>query len=347
MTGIFTAEAGHRVGAVVIGRNEGERLKTSLRSLHGVDAIVYVDSGSIDGSQAFARSIGVQVVDLAVPPNFTAARARNAGVAALVAACPNLAFVQFVDGDCEVKPGWIAAGLTALESEEQLAAVFGRLRERDTARSIYNALCDHEWNVPVGEVSQCGGNVMMRLSAFAAAGGFEESMIAGEEPDLSARLRKQGWRLRRIEADMALHDAAITRFSQWWKRTRRSGHAYAELAHRHPANNRPEWRRSCRRILLWGGILPATLIASLLAGLFVNPAWLLASAAVLALTIVNILRLRGQERRRGLPPRLATISGALLVIGKVPQFLGLIAFHRNRLSGRRSQLIEYKGTAAA
>jgi GT2 family glycosyltransferase len=246
-----------------------------------------------------------------------------------------------------VKPGWIAAGAAALESEEQLAAVFGRLRERDTARSIYNALCDHEWNVPVGEVSQCGGNVMRRLSAFAAADGFEESMIAGEEPDLSARLRKQGWRLRRIEADMALHDAAITRFGQWWRRTRRSGHAYAELAYRHPANNRPEWRRSCRRILLWGGILPATLIASLLAGLFVNPAWLLASAAVLALTIVNILRLRGQERRRGLPPRLATISGALLVIGKVPQFLGLIAFHRNRLSGRRSQLIEYKGTAAA
>lgn len=347
MTGIFTAQAGHRVGAVVIGRNEGERLKTSLRSLHGIDGIVYVDSGSTDGSQAFARSIGVQVVDLAVPPNFTAARARNAGVAALVAASPDLAFVQFVDGDCEVKPGWITAGVAALESEEQLAAVFGRLRERDTARSIYNALCDHEWNVPVGEVPQCGGNVMMRLSAFTAAGGFEESMIAGEEPDLSARLRKQGWRLRRIEADMALHDAAITRFGQWWRRTRRSGHAYAELAHRHSANPVLDWRNACRRILLWGGILPAIFLAGLLLGLFASPVWLLASAAVLGLAVFNMIRLRHRERRKGLPPRLATISGALLVIGKVPQFLGMIAFHRNRLSGRRSQLIEYKGPAAA
>ena len=347
MTGIFTVQAGHRVGAVVIGRNEGERLKASLRSLQGIGPIVYVDSGSTDGSQAFARSIGVQVVDLAVPPNFTAARARNAGVAALVSGAPDLALVQFVDGDCEVKRGWIAAGAAALENEEELAAVFGRLRERDTARSIYNALCDHEWNVPVGEVSQCGGNVMMRLSAFAEAGGFEESMIAGEEPDLSARLRKRGWRLRRIDADMALHDAAITHFGQWWKRTRRSGHAYAELAHRHPASRKPDWRRTCRRILLWGGILPAVLLASLLLSLFLNPTWLAVSAATLGLAIVNMVRLRQQERRRGLPPRLAFIAGALLVIGKAPQFLGLVAFHWNRLSGRRSRLIEYKGPAAA
>lgn len=46
------------LGVVVIGRNEGERLKRCLASLLGnVDQIVYVDSGSTDGSVQLAQGL--------------------------------------------------------------------------------------------------------------------------------------------------------------------------------------------------------------------------------------------------------------------------------------------------
>ncbi len=99
------------VDAVVIGRNEGARLVACLASLRGqVRRVVYVDSGSTDGSVAAAEAAGAEVVGLDMGRPFTAARARNAGLARLEGA----GFVQLVDGDCEVRQGWVAAALAAL-----------------------------------------------------------------------------------------------------------------------------------------------------------------------------------------------------------------------------------------
>src|SRR6187551_3731615 len=128
MTESAGASAEDRIGVAVIGRNEGERLKACLRSLPAGSDVVYVDSGSSDGSVAFARSLGFRVVELSTERGFTAARARNAGLAAL--ADPPPAYIQMVDGDCEVDSGWIAKARAALAAEPDLAVVFGRRRER-------------------------------------------------------------------------------------------------------------------------------------------------------------------------------------------------------------------------
>ena len=119
------------VGVVVIGRNEGERLARCFDSLEvAAGAIVYVDSGSTDGSVEMARTRAVQVValDLSVP--FTAARARNAGVQRLLQLVPEVDRVQFVDGDCEMIDGWFDAANRCLDENAQIACVCGRLRER-------------------------------------------------------------------------------------------------------------------------------------------------------------------------------------------------------------------------
>ena len=74
-----------RVGAVAIGRNEGERLRRCLTSLlQQIARVVYVDSGSRDDSVAVAQSLGVKVVVLDTSAPFSAARARNAGFDALL-----------------------------------------------------------------------------------------------------------------------------------------------------------------------------------------------------------------------------------------------------------------------
>jgi glycosyltransferase involved in cell wall biosynthesis len=330
------------IGIVAIGRNEGERLKNCLRSVIAAGPVVYVDSGSSDGSQDFARSLGVEVVTLAVPPNFTAARARNAGALALFAEAPEVELIQFVDGDCEVQPGWLAAGTEALAADPGLAVVFGRRRERFPERSVYNAIADDEWNVPVGEVGACGGDILIRRTAYEASGGYPDEMIAGEEPDMSMRLRAQGWRLARIDAEMTLHDAAMLRFGQWWTRTRRAGHAFAELAHRHPEQRWPDWSAICRRILLWGGFVPGLALLAVMLGLLVSPRWFALSLLIVAGWSLNVMRLYRRRLRDGLPSRIAQASALLLMVGKLPEILGLIGFHLTRLRGRRANLIEYK-----
>jgi glycosyltransferase involved in cell wall biosynthesis len=117
-----------------------------------------------------------------------------------------------------------------------VAAVCGIIREREPERSIYNWLCHQEWNGPLGEIAACAGNVMHRSAALAAAGGYREDVIAAEEDELCFRLRAASWRLWRLDREMAVHDAAMTRFSQWWRRSMRAGYAFASLGLFHAAD---------------------------------------------------------------------------------------------------------------
>jgi GT2 family glycosyltransferase len=335
------------LAVVVIGRNEGARLARCFASLRHVSKRVYVDSGSTDGSVELAKAAGIEVIELAIPPPFTAARARNAGIARLLASHPELEFAQMVDGDCEMQPGWVESGLSVLRSDPGLAAVFGRLRERHPERSIYNALCDDEWNVPVGEAAVLGGPAMFRVSALREVDFYNPAMIAGEDTELAMRLRKRGWRLRRIDAEMGLHDAAITRFAQWWSRTRRSGHGYAEMALLHPDARNPNWPRTVRGIVIWGGAFPVLLLVATACALALSArAWIVVAALILAWTL-NVARLTRRRRREGLNPKLARASGFLLMLGKLPQFQGLIGLYRDRILGRASHLIEHKGPRPA
>ena len=170
-----------RLGVVVIGRNEGKRLRECLESVRPTtERIVYVDSGSTDGSVGLAESLKVLVANLDLSLPFTAGRARNEGLACLREKWPDIRFVQFVDGDCQLDPNWFNPAIDALEGDEKLAAVCGRLRERYPDASIYNRLCDFEWNTPVGQVKSCGGNALIRTASLEQVGGFNPLLIAGE-----------------------------------------------------------------------------------------------------------------------------------------------------------------------
>ncbi len=320
------------LGVVVIGRNEGQRLERCLKSLSvsGVP-LVYVDSGSTDASVALAEARGATVVNLDLRVPFTAARARNAGFRRLCASHPSLAFVFFVDGDCEVDSGWTEAALSFIWRHPKAAAVCGRLRERYPERSVYNRLCDLEWDAAVGEVRSCGGIVVMRVDALRAVGGFRDELIAGEEPELCVRLRKSGWTVWRIASEMALHDAALLRFGQWWRRAKRGGHAYAEGAHLHGAPPERYAVRETRRAVVWGVVLPV-----LLALLFViDVRWLWLAAVYPAQT----LRLARRFRADGRPD---WARAFFMVLARFAEASGVLQFHWNRLLRRRTALIEYK-----
>lgn len=330
-----------QIGLVAIGRNEGERLRRCLESAVGrVAQVVYVDSGSADQSVALARSLGVAVVELDLSLPFTAARARNVGFAQLLDLNPDLDYVQFVDGDCEVVTGWLEQSQQVLDENPSVVVVCGRRRERFPTATLYNQLCDIEWDTPVGEAKACGGDAMMRVTALQAVGGYNPTLIAGEEPELCVRLRQNGGKILRIDAEMTLHDAQMTQFQQWWKRSVRAGYAYAEGALLHGAPPERHWVKETRSIRLWGLLIPA--IAALAAipthGLSLL---LLAGYPLMAYRISRYAHRAGQSAQN------ATLFGVFCMLAKFPQAQGQLRFYWGKIFRRPSRLIEYNPSAPA
>lgn len=321
------------IGVVVIGRNEGERLRRCLASVLGRSScVVYVDSGSTDGSAEMAGALGAAVLPLDMRRPFTAARARNEGVQRLRELMPEVELIQFVDGDCEVVVGWMETAAGFLQAQAQVAAVCGRRRERHPERSVYNLLCDLEWNTPVGETKACGGDAMMRAVALRQVDGYRDDLIAGEEPELCVRLRARGWRIWRLDAEMTLHDAAMTRLSQWWKRCERAGFAFAEGARLHGAPPERHWVREERSALLWGAVLPLVIA---IAAFSLGPwGWL-----GLALYPLQALRLGWRLPGRG---QARWARAFFLVAGKFPEAAGAAKSWVLHLRHRQAALIEYK-----
>lgn len=313
----YGAAAVTPVGFVIIGRNEGGRLDLCIDSVTRTgQRAVYVDSGSTDGSVARVKARGLSVVELDPGQPFTAARARNAGLDWHLDKDPLLEFVHFIDGDCELIPGWLDKARAALLANDQLAAVCGRRRERAPDASLYNRLCEAEWNTPVGLAESVGGDALFRVVALRQVGGYDEHLIAGEEPDMCYRMRRRGWLIRRIEGDMTIHDAAMMRLGQWWQRNRRSGYATAEALAMRGAQDLQKGRELRRKVLsnlLWS--LP--------------PMWLL----------WPVLWLRIRARKDAL-------QATWLILGKLPHLQGQIDYWRRRKSRsaavRPARLIEYK-----
>lgn len=325
-------EPRRRCGVVAIGRNEGDRLVTCLRSVDPSRAtVVYVDSGSSDGSTERAAALGAHVVALDMSTPFTAARARNAGWARLLELEPSLAYVQFVDGDCEVDRDWLARGADHLDANPGCVAVSGRLRERYPDRSIYNALSDVDWSATPGDARAFAGNVMMRIAPLRDVGGYDPTLVAGEEPELAIRLRRKGWSIFQTEWPMALHDANILTIGAWWRRAMRTGYAYAEGAARYGAAPERHWLRERWSAVFWGLAMPTMAASAALAS------WRLA-LVLLAAYPLQMLRIALRSR---LPPRLALALGFHRVVNKFPEALGVLRYVR---SGRRGvvRAIEYK-----
>jgi glycosyltransferase involved in cell wall biosynthesis len=321
-------------GIVIIGRNEGERLRRCLLSVQDFAArAVYVDSGSTDGSVAASSALGFHTVQLDLSTPFTAARARNEGFRRLIELHPALDFVFFVDGDCEVHRGWLPLAVDFLVQHPEVAVVSGRRRERFPEKSVYNRLCDFEWSDHVaGRTKACGGDALMRVPAFQSVGGYRADLICGEEPELCVRLRQAGWIIWCLDADMTLHDAAMYRFSQWWKRMLRGGYAYALGVAIHGAPPERHWVREYRSAWIWGLLLPLVFCAlALFFGI-----WALGLFAIYPLQVMR-LALRGRRSARE-----NWLRAGALVLCKFPEAIGELRFIFDRYANRRAHLIEYK-----
>ncbi len=326
------------LAVVVIGRNEGSRLLSCFESLKDyLPRIVYVDSGSIDESIGTALQYGITVVTLNSDLPFTAARARNAGFAKVLEIWKNVRYIQFIDGDCELNPQWIPNALENLTKETSLGIVCGRRREKYPSASLYNQLCDIEWDTPVGSTQSCGGDALVKVEAFAKVNGFDSSLIAGEEPEMGYRMIRQGYSIERIHCEMTLHDANMKSFHQWMKRTIRSGYAYANgywLHHTEPA---PLHQKRNISILFYSLLVPtAALTIIFLKGFPEGALFFL----FIQLSLVTKVFLSSRQRTNS---RFHLLCYSIFVsIGKFCEGFGQLKFLSHLLLNKKGTLIEYK-----
>lgn len=326
------------VGFIAIGRNEGERLQAALKAIKNFcsdSPVVYVDSGSTDDSVAFAQSLGIDVVELDMSIPFTAARARNAGFEQLINQHPTLEYVQFFDGDCEMIEGWIEQAITVLDAEENIAIVSGRRMEKFPKASIYNTLMDIEWNTPIGDIKAVLGDMCVRVTAFNEVEGFCENIISAEDDDFCIRIRQHGYRVVRIDANMSRHDANIMTASQWYKRSQRGGHGYANIYHLHGQGEDRYFLKELKSVTFWGGFIPSLYFILL----FTAPL-----LAIALLTVYSVFIAKTALRRilNGDSIKVGLVYAALIYTGKIPEFFGAVQYWKNRLLSRNHQLIEYK-----
>lgn len=332
------ALAEQQVAAVVIGRNEGELLKLSLRSVRDAQlASVYVDSGSSDGSTAIARDLGIPTVELDPSRPLSAARGRNEGLDEALRRWPSISYVMFLDGDCELNPDFSSAAVSTLEQHADCAIVTGHLSERHPEASVYNRLCAIEWRSPPGRIeymSGLGGIMMARVSALQEVSGFNEQAIAGEEPDLGVRLGLAGYSIIKIDCPMATHDAQISRFGQWWKRAVRGGHALAHRYARHGRTKFQDGRRELRSTLFWGFALPLVILVLV---------WPTRGLSLLLLSGYPLLgwRVYRHYLRSGLSPSDSWLAARFILYGKFAEFVGVLRYCVNRLRGQ-FHIIEYR-----
>jgi len=313
-------------GIVVIGRDLGDRLGRCLCSVRasGV-AVVYVDSASSDGSADRARAAGVRVVALDASAPLSASRGRNEGVRDLRSAHPDVRFVQFVDGDCELDREWLGRAVAAMHANPKLGVVCGHLREKHADRSVVARMLDVDWRGPVGEIAACGGIFLCRLDAFDRAGEFAAGLVTGEEAHLCARIRGAGFLVVRLDAPMCTHDADMHRFGAWWGRTVRVGRTYAADAKARTGASGESAGRRTHSALAWGIGAPVFTLACALGGLWWRPLWI-ACVLVIAMHVAFAARVALRMRARGLPARDAAWYGVFTLLAKYAHAVGCVRF---------------------
>lgn len=311
----------HEVDVVIIGVNSRKTLEKCIESIYKTEYdiekinIIYSDGGSTDNSLEIAskyEKVKVLNLNLASP---TPGKQRNEGWKAGVAP-----FVQFIDSDTILDSNWIAEAVKTL-TEKNVDAVCGNRNEMHPEESVFNWLGNLEWNPAYGVVDAFGGDVMIKRSVLEKTDGYNPELVAGEDPELAYRIRKEGFTILRLDTPMTLHDLGMKHIKQYWKRAFRTGYAYIEVF----LMNREMWSADVKRICVRGSAFILSGISLLLS--LQNPTYLISFILFLAiafrprLLLVNYF-MTNMKLNRDEAKKYAWHTSLVVL----PQYIGIIRF---------------------
>jgi exopolysaccharide production protein ExoZ len=273
-----------RVSVVIKALNEEKRIEatveSALRAVAGVGGeVILADSYSSDRTVELAGAYPIRIVQLANPEE----RCCGAG--------PQLGyqhsrgdFVYILDGDMQMREGFLEQALAFLDTHADVAGVGGRVVEQNTESLEYMARGERaSAHLQPGNVDRLDGGGLYRRSAIEAAGYFSDrNLHSYEEFDLAIRLRALGWRLWRCRWTRPTISATTRRPTACWcgAGARATSAAWASWCAPRPASRVCRWRcRACANCVFtwrcWAGgrcwPAPAVAAAGILApGVFLR-----------------------------------------------------------------------------
>jgi len=329
------------IDCVVIGINTEATLARCLQSIIDCDYpteklhVIYVDGGSSDKSIDIARAAGVQLIRLQ-NRHPTPGKGRNVGWRA-----GHSPLVQFLDSDTILEPDWLTKGVQHV-TQEGTGAVQGYRKEIHPDKSVFNWLTSLEWNGPPGEAEAFGGDVLIRRTILEETGGYDEFMVAGEDPELSQRVLDTGWRIQQLDTVMTHHDIAMFKISQYWKRAYRSGYGFAAVIDKGAGRSRKFWFTEFRRIVIRGGgtlFLSLFAICQLIMSLALHKLFFFTSVISILLATVllfwpRLFRVKNFREALNLSEKQGRIYAWHCSLVVIPDILGVIRYYFGKATDR-------------
>lgn len=182
-----------QLSIVIPAWNEEKLLPATLASIHRSAAeallpvgigweVVVCDNNSTDSTADIARAAGARVV---FEPVNQIGRARNTGAAAA-----HGEWILFVDADSQPSPGLLAKLASTMADPGVIGG--GSLLRMQT-RGLAPRMILQLWGMISRQLRYAAGSFLfVRAGAFRETGGFDTAFFAGEEIDLSIRLKRLG-----------------------------------------------------------------------------------------------------------------------------------------------------------
>ena len=148
--------------------------------------VLVIDHSSTDSTANLARIAGADVLHISTG---RIGAVRNAGLAAAKGE-----FVAYVDGDCTVPRTWLQAAITLLESDASIGAVGGPCLSPANGTWVERSLAPCEVSPGIIRCVKAiaTSSFITRTSLLREAGGFDETLVSGEDDDMSNRIGLRG-----------------------------------------------------------------------------------------------------------------------------------------------------------
>lgn len=307
------------ISCVVIGINCAQTITICLESIKQIrypmqPEIIYVDGGSTDNSVSFAKKIdGIKIIELNLI-NPTPGKGRNAGWRAV-----HGEWIHFFDSDVIVSEDWLKEAVKRIDNNT--AAIFGWRKERFPNKNWFHLIADLEWERPVAEAKFFGGDVLIRRSALEEVGGYNDSLVDGEDPELSVRIRAKGWKIRGVDSLMCHHDINMANFRQYFRRAIRSGYGYAEASSLMLKNGERSWFLKTIKLLFKGILVLLLGILAIILKSYV--VWIIALGVVFS----PLIKTLNFKKNLNLNFSQALSYAFHCSIVWIPQFTGIIKYY--------------------
>ena len=192
----------NKVSIVIPAKNEGEHIARLIESINKLNydreniEVILVDNGSTDDTASIANKLNVRVYSKL---NANVGGLRNYGVSKSQGE-----ILAFVDADCEIKENWLNAAIELLD-DEKIGAVGGQCESPPSGNWLEKTWAPYNASETTEASHLAASSIIIKTSLFEEIGGFDEELTAGEDDDLSIRIKKTGKKLYKAKGCAVVH----------------------------------------------------------------------------------------------------------------------------------------------